>query len=151
MSRYVVLGGSGFIGSAVAERLASAGHAVRVVDTRLPAPSESRPKSIQYQEGNLLNASDLDAAFSPGADVVLHFVWATVPATSLDNVGVEIEANVLASVRVLEAMVRHGIRRIGFPSSGGTVYRDDECFHEASRQSVSNAGSPSASRRSWLR
>jgi UDP-glucose 4-epimerase len=38
------------------------------------------------------------------------------------NVPVEIETNVAATVRLLDAMVRHGVRRIGFPSSGGTVY-----------------------------
>ena len=129
MSRFIVLGGSGFIGSAVTDCLATAGHSVRVVDTRLPAPSERRPRSIQYQEGNLLNTSDLDAVFSGGADTVLHFVSATVPATSLDNVTVEVEANVLVAVRVLDAMVRHGIRRIGFPSSGGTIYREGPDAH----------------------
>jgi UDP-glucose 4-epimerase len=124
MASFVVLGGSGFIGSAVAFRLVADGHAVRVVDTRLPAPTEQRTPGIQYQEGNLLNASDLDSALSDGVDVVLHLVSATVPATSLDNVAVEVEANLLAAVRVLDAMVRKSIRRIGFPSSGGTVYRD---------------------------
>ena len=134
MGSFVVLGGSGFIGTAVASRLAADGHSVRVVDTRLPAPSEQRPSGIQYQEGNLLNASDLDAAFSDGVQTVLHLVSATVPATSLDNVAVEVEANLLAAVRVLDAMVRRGIKRIGFPSSGGTVYRDGpEPHHEGER------------------
>jgi UDP-glucose 4-epimerase len=124
MAGFVVLGGSGFIGSAVAARLANRAHPVRVVDTRLPAPTEERLPGIQFQEGNLLNASDLDAAFSGGVHTVLHLVSATVPATSLDNVAVEVEANVLAAVRVLDAMARNGVKRIGFPSSGGTVYRD---------------------------
>jgi UDP-glucose 4-epimerase len=39
-------------------------------------------------------------------------------------VAVEVEANVLAAVRVLDAMARNGVKRIGFPSSGGTVYGD---------------------------
>jgi UDP-glucose 4-epimerase len=129
VARFIVLGGSGFIGSALTDHLAASGHSVRVVDTRLPAPGARRPRNVEYQEGNLLNDSDLDAAFSDGADTVLHLVSTTVPATSLDNVQVEVEANVLGSVRVLDAMVRHGIRRIGYPSSGGTVYREGASSH----------------------
>jgi UDP-glucose 4-epimerase len=113
----------------MAEHLAGAGHSVRVLDARLPAPSERRPAGVEYLEGNLLNSSDLDAALSPGADIVLHFVSTTVPASSVDNVPVEVETNVLATVRLLDAMLRHGIRRLGFPSSGGTVYAETGTPH----------------------
>src|SRR5713101_7210116 len=119
--RVVVLGGGGFLGSQVTRWLAGRGYRVRVFDLRLPKPIAAIG-DVEHVEGNFLNPSDLDAALDGGADVVLHFISTTVPASSLNNVPVEIESNVAATVRLLDLMVRRGISRIGFPSSGGTVY-----------------------------
>lgn len=121
--RVLVLGGGGFLGGHLARWLAVRGHRVRIFDLRLPdgfSATEGPP--IELVEGNFLNAADLDAAFDGGIDLVLHFISTTVPASSIDNVPVEIESNVAATVRLLDLMAQRGIQRIGFPSSGGTVY-----------------------------
>lgn len=118
--RAVVFGGGGFLGSQVARWLAGRGHTVRVFDLRPPKLVPG--VLVDYREGNFLNPSDVDAALADGVDLVLHFVSTTVPASSANNVPVEIESNVAATVRLLDLMVRRGVHRIGFPSSGGTVY-----------------------------
>jgi UDP-glucose 4-epimerase len=118
-----VFGGGGFLGGQVTRWLAARGYEVRVFDLHLPKvlPVPAGP-TVEYVEGNFLNPADVDAALSGGVDIVLHFISTTVPASSIDNVSVEIETNVAGTVRLLDQMVRHGIRRIGFPSSGGTLY-----------------------------
>jgi UDP-glucose 4-epimerase len=126
--RVVVLGGNGFLGSQVTRWLAARGHRLRVMDLRLPRPGTALP-DVEYREGNFLNASDVEAALESGADLVLHFISTTVPASSIDNVPVEIDTNVAATVRLLDAMTRRGIKRIGFPSSGGTIYGASSAPH----------------------
>jgi len=119
----VVLGGGGFIGGQVARWLARHGHRVRLFDLRFPeALCTGEGPLLELVEGNFLNAADVDGVLDGGTDLVLHFISTTVPASSIDNVLVEIESNVSATVRLLDLMARRGIRRIGFPSSGGTVY-----------------------------
>lgn len=120
--RVLVLGGCGFLGGHVTRWLAERGRPTRVFDLKLPAALPVAPGGlVQYVEGNFLNPADVDRALD-GVDLVLHFISTTVPATSLRDVSVEVETNVAATVRLLDAMARRGIRRIGFPSSGGTVY-----------------------------
>jgi UDP-glucose 4-epimerase len=53
---------------------------------------------------------------------VFHLIGATVPFTSLDQVDVEIRANVLPTVRLLDAMRELDVPLVIFPSSGGTLY-----------------------------
>ena len=54
--------------------------------------------------------------------MVVHLVSATLPASSNDNPVYDVEANVVASLRLLEAARAARVRRILFISSGGTVY-----------------------------
>jgi UDP-glucose 4-epimerase len=121
--RVTVLGGGGFLGGHVGHWLAARGHRVRLFDLRLPeVRSTGEGPPLEALEGNFLNAADVAAVLDGGTDLVLHFISTTVPASSIDNVSVEIESNVSATVHLLDLMVKRGIRRIGFPSSGGTVY-----------------------------
>jgi len=120
--RFLVLGGSGFLGRSTAHWLVRRGHSVRSFDLATPQLHDATGPAVEYVEGNFLNPSDVEAALHGGIEVVLHFISTTVPATSIDNVPVEVETNVLATVRLLDLMARREIRRIGFPSSGGTIY-----------------------------
>ena len=123
--RILVLGGGGFLGSQAARWLAAHGHRVRSFDLR---PPRVAAEGIEFVEGNFLNPSDVNAALAD-IDTVLHFISTTVPATSIDNVPLEIESNVAATVRLLDLMAKRGIRRLGFPSSGGTVYGESAAPH----------------------
>ncbi len=125
--RALVLGGGGFLGGLVSRWLLANGYRVRLFELRAPAWASAREagadaSALEIFEGNFLNASDLERALE-GVDLVLHFVSMTVPATSIDNVSIEVEQNLAATVRLLDRMVARGITRIGYPSSGGTVYR----------------------------
>lgn len=116
----LVLGGNGFIGSHVVDRLIAAGHAVRVVDR---SAERFRPPlaGVEYIEAEFADESTLGHALT-GVDVVYHLASSTVPATSnLDPVA-DIEINLVAAVRLLNAMLRARVSRIVFLSSGGTVY-----------------------------
>jgi UDP-glucose 4-epimerase len=126
-TRALVLGGGGFLGGLVSRWLLQNGYRVRLFDLRAPAWSTSPSArgdagALEIFEGNFLNGSDLDRALD-GVELVLHFVSMTVPATSVDNVSIEIETNLAATVRLLDRMVARGIKCIGYPSSGGTIYR----------------------------
>lgn len=128
MSRALILGGGGFLGGEVARWLAARGTRLRIFDLRLPQVLKLSGPGVDYVEGNFLNGKDLDAALD-GVDQVLHFISTTVPASSMANVPMEIDTNLSGTVRLLDLMVKRGVRRIGFPSSGGTVYGASEVAH----------------------
>jgi UDP-glucose 4-epimerase len=123
MASHLVLGGAGFIGSHLAEALSQAGHRVKVFDRphldRLPL--FSRRPGFEVFAGDFLNPQALSPALR-GTEVVFHLVSTTLPKTSNDNPIYDVETNVLGTLRLVELCRQHGVRKIVFVSSGGTVY-----------------------------
>ena len=119
----VVLGGAGFIGSHLVERLLQAGHAVRVFDLQDRGAAGHLPAGgdIEWVRGSFLDPRDLRAAVE-GCDAAFHLAWTTLPKSSIEDPRADVESNVLGTLRLLEAWRRNGAGKIVFVSSGGTVY-----------------------------
>lgn len=118
-----VFGGGGFIGSAVCDRLLKEGHALRIFERPKVPPYrifESHEK-VEWVEGDMLSSQDLDHCLE-GMDAVFHLVSTTFPKNSNENPIYDVESNLVGSLRLLDSMVRNGVPRIVFISSGGTVY-----------------------------
>ena len=122
----LVLGAGGLLGSHVGRWLARSGARARFFDLSIDtiAPDIRAQPGIEVVQGNMLDNETLIRALH-GVDRVFHLVGATVPSTSVDRVDIEIEANLLPTLRLLEAMRVAAVPLVIFPSSGGTVYGDD--------------------------
>jgi UDP-glucose 4-epimerase len=118
--RAVVVGGNGFIGSHLVDRLLATGWEVVVYDC---APERFRPPlpGVTYALKDLGDVSALLKVL-PGADVVFHLVSTTIPQTSNDAPLFDLRTNLLGTVRFLQACVQADVGRVIFLSSGGTVY-----------------------------
>jgi UDP-glucose 4-epimerase len=119
----LLLGGGGFIGSWVADRLLSLGHEVRIFERpRLPPYRVFAPhERVQWQAGDFQSAADVRSAVE-GCDVVFHLVSTTLPKNSNEDPVYDVESNVIGTLRLLDGAVRTGVRKIVFISSGGTIY-----------------------------
>ena len=119
----VLLGGAGFMGSHLAERLLSAGHVVRIFDqpSRGAAGGRSSRRDIEWMPGDFRNPADVGAAIA-GCQAVFHLVSTTLPQSSNANPAADVADNVIGTVQLLEACRREGDHKIIFASSGGTVY-----------------------------
>ena len=120
----LVLGGDGFLGSHVVDQLVPTGHEITVFDRfpyRISRNLEHHRNSIRFISGEFQNRDDLFKALS-GKDIVYHFVSATNPAASWNDPLIEVEENIRSSIMFFELAVRQGVKKIVFPSSGGTVY-----------------------------
>lgn len=121
--RCVILGGGGFIGSAIADRLLLDRHKLRIFER--PKIEKYRQFSadedVEWSTGDLLSAQDVSDAID-GADVVLHLVSSTLPKSSNDDPIYDVESNLVGTLRLLNAMVVKKVSKIVFISSGGTVY-----------------------------
>jgi UDP-glucose 4-epimerase len=118
MTMCLVSGGGGFLGSHLSAALLRAGHAVRVLD-RNP-PSAQRLVS-DWVVGDFTSPDHLEASVA-GCNVVFHLAATTLPKTSNDDPRYDVHTNVEGSVGLLDAARRHGVCKIVFVSSGGTVY-----------------------------
>lgn len=119
----VVLGGGGFIGSAVVDRLLRDGHVIRVLERPSVEPFRKflLDERVEWVAGDFMNAHDVTEAID-GMDVVVHLVSSTLPKTSNDDPINDVQGNLVTTLRMLEAMVARNVNKVVFISSGGTVY-----------------------------
>ena len=122
MTRALVLGGAGFIGSHLADALAKAGHRVRAFDRpHVDSLAPLANRGCEIVAGDFLNPQDLGRALR-GIEIVFHLISTTLPQTSNDNPAYDVETNLLGTLRLLERCRGEGVRKVVFVSSGGTVY-----------------------------
>ncbi|MCR8935502.1 MULTISPECIES: NAD-dependent epimerase/dehydratase family protein [unclassified Pseudomonas] len=121
--KYVIFGGGGFIGSAIADKLLEEGHSLRIFERpRVPPYRAFEPhESVEWISGDLQSKHDLEEAIT-GVDGVLHLVSTTLPKSSNDDPIYDIQTNVIATLNMLDVMVEQNVQQIVFISSGGTVY-----------------------------
>jgi UDP-glucose 4-epimerase len=119
----LVLGGSGFLGSHLSERLVELDHHVRVFEKpgKSAANLDSIADRIELSRGDFDDPQALEAALSD-IDVVFHLISTTVPGNSNDDPAFDISSNLLPTLALLDLARRHQVEKIVFFSSGGTVY-----------------------------
>lgn len=116
----LVLGGNGFIGSHLVDRLLRDGHKVGVFDRR---DELYRPPLllVDYHIGDFGNRAMLSHALK-NRDVVFHLVSTTVPKTSNEDPVFDITSNVVETICLLEQCVKERVKKVVFVSTGGAVY-----------------------------
>lgn len=118
MTRYLVTGGAGFIGSHLAEALTRRGDRVRVVDSLITGRRENLAHlpGVEFLEGDL---ADFDVArrAAESIDVVLH--QAAIPSVprSVSDPITSNRANVDATLNVLVAARDAGVKRVIYAAS----------------------------------
>ena len=118
MSRIVVTGGAGFIGSHAADALLGAGHDVVVVDDLSAGRREHVPVGATFVHAPLDDALD---EVLPGADAVWHLAANPEVRTGETDPQAHYEQNVGVTWRLLQAMRRHDVGSLLFTSTS-TVY-----------------------------
>lgn len=127
MSRILVTGAAGFIGSHLCEALVSGGHEVhgfdnfdafypRAVKEANLAVLRGQPR-FRFTEGDIVR----DPLPTAGVDAIVHLAARPGVQPSLDDPGGYMDANVTGTARLLDQARRAGIARIVFGSSS-SVY-----------------------------
>ncbi len=131
--KLLVTGGAGYIGSHTVVELLLDGHDVVILDDlsnakasvvdRIGQITGSVPRLVvgDVRDRSLLDTVMADAGF----DGVLHFAALKAVGASVREPLKYWDVNVAGSLRLIEAMVDHGIERIVF-SSSATVYGDPD-------------------------
>jgi len=117
----LVLGGNGFIGSHLVDKLLAEGHHVRVFDRHEERYRSPLLNAVDYQYGDFGNHGLLSGALN-NIEVVFHLINTTVPKTSNDDPAFDLSSNAIETIFLLKQCVAKKIHKIIFISSGGTVY-----------------------------
>lgn len=125
--RALVTGTAGFIAGHLARRLVADGHAVTGVDLR--------PRDGQPFETLVADVRDADAIARICAerrpDLVFHLAAQASVSVSMREPELDIEVNVLGTLRLARAAAEAGARRFTFASTGGALFGQPEVLPAA--------------------
>jgi UDP-glucose 4-epimerase len=118
MSRILVTGGAGFIGSHLVERLLKDGAAVTVLDNLSTGSRESVDSSATFVEGDVGDrALVAEIVAGAGFDAVLHIAGQASIRLSFAEPEVDLQTNVVGTVNVLRACLEARVPRLVNASS----------------------------------
>lgn len=135
MSRFLVTGGAGFIGSSIVDKLIKDGHYVRVLDNFFSGKRENlcftkalTPKLFELIEGDIRDKAACDRACQD-IDYVLHqAALRSVPKSMKDPESYN-DVNINGTLFMLQAASKNKVKRFVFASSS-SVYGDVDKFPE---------------------
>jgi len=120
MMRVLVVGGNGFIGSHLVDKLIERKYDVTVLDLQ-ERRYDPMPSSVHFIRGDLTQSYLVREALT-GMDVVFHLAWSTIHEIANQDPAADIHANLVPSIHLIEACHQARVSKIVFTSSGGTVY-----------------------------
>lgn len=125
MSKVLVTGGAGFIGSHLVEKLVELGHDVTVIDALSTGNTKNLEpvmEKINLVEGDILDLSLLEKAMDK-SEYIFHLAANSSVNRSLEDPYWSAERNIMATVGLLEIAAKNKARRM-ILSSSAAVYGD---------------------------
>ena len=119
MSRILVTGGAGYVGSTAVAILVERGYEVVVFDDLSMGHADAVDPRATFIEGTLLDPDALRSALA-GCEAVIHFAGKSLVGESVEKPDLYHHVNVDGTANLLDAMAIHGIDRIVFSSSAAT-------------------------------
>jgi UDP-glucose 4-epimerase len=119
MLRVLVTGGAGFVGSHAVLALADAGHTPIVLDDFSQGHLAAVPAGVPIVAASLADAAAIEAAFAVHGpfDAVMHFAALSLVGESMRAPMRYVGDNVANGARLIEACLRHGVRRFVLSST----------------------------------
>lgn len=139
--RFLVTGGAGFLGTALANRLAYDGHQVRVIDDLSAGDPARLDEQVLFTRGDVADRPKLWTLLQD-VDCVYHLAARVLVSESILYPREYNEVNVGGTVSVMEAMRDAGVQRVVFASSGA-VY-GEQAHQPVGEDQAPNPQSPYA-------
>ncbi len=129
--KILVIGGSGFLGSFVADFLSDDDHQVTIMDIN---KSQWIRKDQKMVQGDILDEKLVTKLIKENEIVYLFASLADIDLARHNPIQT-VKTNVLGAVNVIDACVKHGIKRLIFASTV-YVYSNEGSFYKCSKQAV---------------
>ena len=130
MSKIIVFGGAGFIGSHLVDALVEKEHSVLVVDDLSSGRIENVNKKAQFIQTDITDVGKLDL-ITNGADYIFHLAAIPRIPYSIEQPVKTHNVNVNGTINVLEFARKWNVRKVIFASSS-SVYGDQRLPYKES-------------------
>ena len=124
ISKAVVTGGAGFIGSHICEELIRSGIETVAIDNLYMGKREYVPAGVRFVEMDILDYERVKEAFR-GSDVVFHEAARVSIRNSINGFQEDAAVNISGTLNVIQGVIGCGVRKLIYASSMG-VYGEAE-------------------------
>jgi UDP-glucose 4-epimerase len=122
--KILVTGGAGFIGSHIVDAYVARGHEVTVVDDLSTGRRETVNPGAELIVADLRDPATSAMLRERSFDVLNHHAAQIDVRVSVADPAGDAEMNVVAALRLIQAAIDGGVKKIVFASSGGAIYGD---------------------------
>lgn len=126
--KILITGGAGFIGSQIAEAYLQAGHEVHIMDNLATGKRENIPASARFIEMDITDPAVADVLAEERYEVISHHAAQIDVRKSVADPMFDARVNILGGINLVENGLKHGLKKVIFASSGGTVYGEQHTF-----------------------
>ncbi len=120
----LVTGGAGFIGSHLVDAYLARGWRVSVIDDLSTGQKENVNGAANFIELDLRDTHAAAVVRDLRPDLISHHAAQMDVRRSVSDPVFDAETNVVATLRLLQAAVGAGVRKVVFASTGGAIYGD---------------------------
>lgn len=126
MTKVLITGGAGFIGSTLADKLIETGHEVVIIDNLFSGKKDYIPIEAKFYHLDIVN-DDINVVFEKEkADFVFHLAAQIDVRKALEEPEFDVNVNILGGLNVLKNVYKYNVKKIIFSSTGGAVYGEAE-------------------------
>ena len=129
MDNVLVTGGAGFIGSNLVDRLLAEGRRVVCVDNlstgklaNLAEARQASPGNFEFQRLDITQGGLGQVVERHRPQAILHLAAQMNVRVSVEDPIHDAMTNIIGTINVLEAARTHGVGKVVFATSGGTIY-----------------------------
>lgn len=128
MTKILVSGGAGFIGSNVADRFIQDGHKVAIIDNLSTGVKANLPQKAKFYKVDIRSAV-IDKIFEKEKpEVLCHHAAQINVRKSTDDPILDAEVNIIGSLNLFNSCIKHKVKKIIFASTGGAIYGEQDYF-----------------------
>ncbi|MCX6797994.1 MAG: NAD-dependent epimerase/dehydratase family protein [Candidatus Falkowbacteria bacterium] len=126
MSKILITGGAGFIGSNLVDVLISAGYQVVIIDNLVTGKKEYLNPQAKFYQADICS-SEIAAIFTAERfDYVYHLAAQIEVAKSVADPVYDNAVNILGALNILANCQKNKVKKIIFSSTGGAIYGEAE-------------------------
>jgi len=125
LTKVLITGGAGFIGSHIAEQCILAGHEVVAIDDLSSGKVENLPDGVLFRKIDISDSQAIQEIFNEvKPDCVIHQAAQISVSRSVREPDHDAMINIIGLINTLKASVEQKVRSFVFASSGGVLYGD---------------------------
>lgn len=125
MSKILVTGGAGFIGSNIVDGLISRGHRVVILDNLSTGKKENINPKAKFYKIDIRDKKIAEIFKKEKPQAVFHYAAQIDARASARDPMFDAEINVLGSINILQSAAASGVKKIIFASSGGNLSSEE--------------------------